>query len=177
MLTQFKTSGDSIFDDGMMYWDITQSARNTNPFKTFEVTWIKADESVLFSSMVPGYSSFFPTMNGNAAITLFHLNRNACDGTNSPPNSFNYLGLRGLNPNPQTTSLVGNPWRVRKNIWIPIISGVEIIDTVTTKHMSIEFIAIVNSELVKYINVSQSNPLPIDVEAKIAGTPNTGECF
>ena len=88
-----------------------------------------------------------------------------------------FRSLKGLNPNPQTTSLVGNPWRVRKNIWIPIISGVEIIDTVTTKQLSIEFIAIVNPELVEYINVSPSNPLPIDVEAKIAGTPNTGECF
>jgi hypothetical protein len=45
-----------------MYWDISQSTRNPNTYRTFDVTWIRADESVLFSSTINGGADMFPNM-------------------------------------------------------------------------------------------------------------------
>jgi hypothetical protein len=69
-------------------------------------------------------------MSGIVAIPLFFVRKTVCAGTNSTPNDSIYRGLKALNPNPLTTELVGKPWRVRKSVWIPIISGVRIVDTV-----------------------------------------------
>ena len=163
-----------------MVWNSDQSERNQYPYINFEVTWIRADESILFSSVQGGNSEMFPSidqgrLHHHIAKPLFSVKRTVCSGTNSTPNNVNYKGLRALNPNPSTTTDVGNPWRVRKNVWIPIISGVKIKDTVLTKELWVEFVAIVHPHLVEEIN-SPAN-LPVDIVDKIAGTPGTGECF
>jgi hypothetical protein len=110
------------------------------------------------------------------AKPLFNIYKTLCNGSNSS-SDVGYTGLRNLNPNPATTTLVGKPWRVRRNVWIPIIAGVVITDSVASKQLWINFVAIINPDIVEELNTSGINPLPTDVEAKIAGTPNTGECF
>jgi hypothetical protein len=164
-----------------MYWDISQSALNANAYHSFEVTWIRSDPSVLFSSVAGGVSPMFAMMDHNdvehnVAKPLFAIKKTVCSGTTSVSWPV-YHGLRALNPNPNpsSTNWVGNPWRVRKNVWIPIISGVRIIDTDSTKELWVEFVAIVNPDLVEEIN-STAN-LPVEIIDKIAGTPGTGECF
>jgi hypothetical protein len=65
---------------------------------------------------------------------------------------------------------------VRKNVWIPIISGVYLTDNPSFKELWIQYVAVVNPDQIEEINTSVT-PLPADVEAKIAGTSVTGECF
>jgi hypothetical protein len=109
-----------------MYWDVSQSALNSAPYRSFELTWIKADDSVIFPSVLGGGSSMLVVTDlaggksyRKIAKPLFSIKNAGCNGTNLTNPT--YKGLIALDA---SATDIGKPWRTRKHVWIPILTVV-----------------------------------------------------